>query len=98
MCRLPRCRSQMGLLELGRIHLYQVLGCPQGTWNSCEPSNVERIGNLHADPSLQISKVRSLDLDDWSDGQLQSMREGGNKAARLLYEPPDLSDDLRAEG
>ena len=45
---------------------------------------------------LQISKVRSIDLDDWSDEQLQNMQQIGNERARLLWEPPDLPDEMRS--
>lgn len=45
----------------------------------------------------QISKVRSVDLDDWTDEQLQSMQGGGNDKAKLLWETPDLPPELRTD-
>ena len=38
-----------------------------------------------------------MDLDDWNDEQLLRMRDGGNEAARLLWEPPELPPEVRMD-
>lgn len=45
----------------------------------------------------QISKVRSVDLDDWTDEQLQCIKEGGNKRGRQLWEPADPPPEMRTD-
>lgn len=36
-----------------------------------------------------------MDLDDWTDEQLQCMKEGGNKRGRQLWEPANLPPEMR---
>ena len=38
-----------------------------------------------------------MDLDDWSDEQLQNMKQTGNKVARVTWEPPDLPMRMRSD-
>lgn len=55
-----------------------------------------RCSGIHRSLGSHISKVRSTDLDDWSDEQLQNMRDIGNGLARQMWEPPDLPGEMRS--
>lgn len=41
---------------------------------------------IHRSMGVQVSKVKSVDLDDWSEEQLQSARDWGNARANACYE------------
>ncbi|CAO1628009.1 unnamed protein product [Sympodiomycopsis kandeliae] len=45
-----------------------------------------RCSGMHRSLGVHISKVRSVDLDDWTDEQVQSAREWGNLRVNSLYE------------
>lgn len=69
-----------------------------GTHVSGSISDVHRtFANHELRSSTQISKVRSVDLDDWTDEQLFHMREGGNEHGREIWEPVDLPREMRTD-
>ncbi|KAG0144390.1 hypothetical protein CROQUDRAFT_65103 [Cronartium quercuum f. sp. fusiforme G11] len=45
-----------------------------------------RCSGLHRGLGTHLSKVRSLDLDDWSEEQMKYMRSIGNYQSRLIWE------------
>ncbi|KAH9819982.1 hypothetical protein DFH28DRAFT_886077 [Melampsora americana] len=45
-----------------------------------------RCSGLHRGLGTHLSKVRSLDLDDWSDEQIKNMELVGNEKAKLIWE------------
>ncbi|KAI4722561.1 ArfGap-domain-containing protein [Aureobasidium sp. EXF-10727] len=68
-------RSEMGQLEFGHFHLHSTLAD-----KTCSCSGIHRGMGTH------ISRVKSVDLDSWTDEQLQSMLKWGNTRANKYWE------------
>lgn len=45
-----------------------------------------RCSGMHRSLGVHISKVRSVDLDDWNDDQIRAAREWGNERVNRIYE------------
>ncbi len=48
---------------------------------------------LHRSLGVQMSQVRSLTLDSWTERQLKSMSLGGNKNLREFFKAYDLNEE-----
>ena len=70
----------MGELEPGDIRLHSVCGRPLEK-NSSHPNGNFRCSGLHRGMGTHISRVKSVDLDAWTDEQLQSVLRWGNARA-----------------
>ena len=86
---LTRCyRSKMGELEPGHFCLHSVRTSSQQTLSSCSIDCYVRCSGIHRGMGTHISRVKSVDLDAWTDEQLASVMAWGNSRAnkyRLLY-------------
>ncbi|CAO1617530.1 unnamed protein product [Parajaminaea phylloscopi] len=45
-----------------------------------------RCSGMHRGLGVHISKVKSVDLDDWTDAQVEAARTWGNEKARVIWE------------
>lgn len=71
----------MGELELGDIRLHSVHCCTH-TYTTAHPLMVGlSCSGIHRGMGTHISRVKSVDLDAWTDEQLQSVLRWGNARA-----------------
>lgn len=71
----------MGQLELGHLHLYQVGSAMLKQMQKTVADDIYRCSGIHRGMGTHISRVKSVDLDSWTDEQLQSMLRWGNSKA-----------------
>jgi hypothetical protein len=69
----------MGELEFGHLHMYSV--CAVSMHNNGLVLTCSRCSGIHRGMGTHISRVKSVDLDSWTDEQLQSMIKWGNARA-----------------
>lgn len=49
----------------------------------------------HRSLGVHLSFVRSTSMDKWKDAELEKMKLGGNRSARVFFEAqPDWDDDM----
>lgn len=60
--------------------MHQVRALIAGTWVG-DPLTRSRCSGLHRGMGTHISRVKSVDLDDWKDEQAQSILKWGNARA-----------------
>ncbi len=73
-------RPKMGELEPRNIRLHSVCGHPSEPILSHSNSG-RRCSGIHRGMGTHISRVKSVDLDAWTDEQLQSVLRWGNARA-----------------
>lgn len=79
----------MGELESRNIHLHSVLFLPRsalklGNREGFFLISLHRCSGIHRGMGTHISRVKSVDLDSWTDEQLQSMLRWGNSRSNKL--------------
>lgn len=70
----------MGELEFGRVHVHPVL-LPESGVIGLADNHGNRCSGIHRGMGTHISRVKSVDLDTWTDEQLASMLRWGNARA-----------------
>ncbi|XP_023778454.1 stromal membrane-associated protein 1 [Cyanistes caeruleus] len=98
--------GMLGLVQLLRLSLAKVikviasgngLSTTQGprwaSWNTGVFICI-RCAGIHRNLGVHISRVKSVNLDQWTPEQIQCMQEMGNTKARLLYEA-NLPENFR---
>ncbi|EDQ89971.1 uncharacterized protein MONBRDRAFT_3591, partial [Monosiga brevicollis MX1] len=63
-------------------------GTPHPSWASLNHGVLICIkcSGVHRNLGVHVSRVRSIELDDWSEEQLQLMYESGNALVNSVYE------------
>lgn len=77
---LTDLRTKMGELEHWHLYLHSVCAIDGGQqWR--HRLTLHRCSGIHRGMGTHISRVKSVDLDSWTDEQLQSMIKWGNARA-----------------
>lgn len=72
----------MGELELGNLYLHTVSTVSLGRKGHSNGAESDRsCSGIHRGMGTHISRVKSVDLDAWTDEQLQSVLRWGNSRA-----------------
>lgn len=79
-------RSSMGKLESGYLHLHKVRRLLNNIARKHADEILHRCSGIHRGMGTHISRVKSVDLDSWTDEQLQSMLRWGNARANMLVD------------
>lgn len=77
-------RSPLGELESRYLRMYTVsmeMDCPSKTIQSASEAYCNRCSGIHRGMGTHISRVKSVDLDSWTDEQLASVVRWGNARA-----------------
>ncbi|ANB13355.1 Age2p [Sugiyamaella lignohabitans] len=72
------------VIHLSKYYLWVVLRLLD-SWTVCT-NDAYSCSGIHRSMGTHISKVRSIDLDSWSDEQIENMVKWGNKRANLYWE------------
>ncbi|KAE9965591.1 hypothetical protein EG328_009521 [Venturia inaequalis] len=88
-CKRNKHRPKMGKLESRSIYVHSVrdnnLRLGEDCWESADNGD-HRCSGIHRGMGTHISRVKSVDLDTWTDEQLASMLRWGNARANKYWE------------